>query len=75
MMNFNFFFILCAKLGPICEKYLLNSNAIVALSLACLPVIVKISRYPLVTSYFVNISLIFNQVFFISFLCFSKSEQ
>ena len=56
MMHF-FIIILCAKLGPICEKYVLNSNAIVALSLACLPLIVKMSGYPLVTSFFVNISL------------------
>ena len=58
-------FFFCAKLGPICEKYLLNSNAIVALTLACLPLIVKISGYPLVAAFFVNILLIFNQVFFI----------
>ena len=74
MMHF-FIIIFCAKLGPICEKYLLNYNAIVALLLACLPLIMKISEYPLVISFFVNISLLFNQVFFLSFSCFSKSEQ
>ena len=64
--------IFCAKLGPICEKYVINYNAIVALLLACLPLIVKISGYPLVASFFVNISLVFNQVFLYHFYVFQS---
>ena len=73
-MHFRCFFIFCADSGPICDKYLLNSTGIVALSLACLPSIVKMSGYHLVASFFVNISLIFTKfpLLLLSFLCFKK---